>query len=141
MTIAMQATVYNNPPYQPQPSNPKARLRDEGLTESDRNYAVGMHLSSLVLSILGAAIFALLGPLVLWLIRKNHSPFDDDHGREVLNFGISFFLWHIVTAITVVGLVFWPVLWIVAIVNNIRGAIAAGNGEYFRYPMTIRFLS
>ena len=137
MTIAMQATAYNNP----QPIYPKARLRDEGLTETDRNYAVGMHLSSLVITILGGAFLALLGPLVLWLVRKNHSPFDDDHGREVLNFGLSFLLWHLVTAITVVGLILWPVLWIVAIVNNIRGAVAAGNGEYFRYPMTIRFLS
>ena len=137
MTIAMQATAFNNP----QPSNPKARLRDESLSDSDRNYAVSMHLASLVLAVLGAGILMVLGPLVLWLIRRDHSPFDDDHGREVMNFGISFFLWHIVTAITVIGLVLWPVLWIVAIVNNIRGAIAAGNGEYFRYPMTIRFLS
>ncbi len=117
------------------------RLRDERTNESDRNYAVCMHISPLILTVVGAGPLALLAPLVLWLVRKNLSAFDDDHGREVINFGISFLLWHIVLAITVIGLVLWPVIWIVAIVNNIRGAIAAGRGEYFRYPMTIRFLS
>ena len=117
------------------------RLRDNGASECDCNYAVCMHISPLILTVIGAGPLALLAPLVLWMVRKNLSAFDDDHGREVINFGISFFLWHVILAITVIGLVLWPVIWIVAIVNNIRGAIAAGRGEYFRYPMTIRFLS
>ena len=140
MTVAMQAIAYNIP----QPSNPKMRLRDEGLTETDRNYAVGMHLLSLISALLSGGLLTVLGPLVLWLIRKDRSPFDDDHGREVINFGLSFMLWGLLAGISIfVGIVILllPVLWIVAIVNNIRGAIAAGNGEYFRYPMTIRFLS
>ena len=139
MTIAMQATAYNIP----QPGNPKMRLRDEGLTETDRNYAVGMHLLSLISFLLSGGLLTVLGPLVLWLIRKDR-PFDDDHGREVINFGLSFMLWGLLAGILIlvgIGFILLPVLWIVAIVNNIRGAIAAGNGEYFRYPMTIRFLS
>ena len=140
MTIAMQATAYNIP----QPGNPKMRLRDEGLTETDRKYAVGMHLLSLISFLLSGGLLTVLGPLVLWLIRKDRSPFDDDHGREVINFGLSFLLWGLLAGILIfvgIGILLLPVLWIVAIVNNIRGAIAAGNGEYFRYPMTIRFLS
>ncbi|MCH8821964.1 MAG: DUF4870 domain-containing protein [Planctomycetes bacterium] len=140
MTIAMQATAYNIP----QPGNPKMRLRDEGLTETDRKYAVGMHLLSLISFLLSGGLLTVLGPLVLWLIRKDRSPFDDDHGREVINFGISFMLWGLLAGISIfvgIGFILLPALWIVVIVNNIRGAIAAGNGEYFRYPMTIRFLS
>ncbi len=127
------------------PPRPKlassGRLRGGSLTESDRNYAIGMHLSPLVLSILGLFPLSLLAPLVLWLARRQESVFDDDHGREIINFILSVLLWHLITAITFVGLIFWPVLWVVAIVSCIRGAIAAGSGEYFRYPMTIRFLS
>lgn len=140
MTIAMPVADFNIP----QPSHPKARLRDVGLTETDRNYAVGMHLLSLVSAFLSGGFLTVLGPLVLWLIRKDRSPFDDDHGREVINFGISFMLWGLLAGILIfvgIGILLLPALWIVAIVNNIRGAIAAGNGEYFRYPMTIRFLS
>ncbi len=126
------------------PPRPKlassGRLRGASLTESDRNFAIGMHLSPL-LTIVGLFPLSLLAPLVIWLVRRQQSVFDDDHGREIINFVLSFLLWHLVAGITVVGLIFLPVLWVVAIVSCIRGAIAAGNGEYFRYPMTIRFLS
>jgi uncharacterized Tic20 family protein len=117
------------------------RLRGGSVTESDRNFAIGMHLSPLVLTILGLWPLSMVAPLVIWLIRRRESVFDDDHGREIINFVLSFLLWHLVLLITVVGMILWPVLWVVALVNCIRGAIAAGNGEYFRYPMTIRFLS
>ncbi len=137
MNVAMPIAESSHTPVQ----TPTLRLRDEGLTDSDRNFAIGMHISPIALTLLGAAPLGLIAPLVLWAVRKKHSAFDDDHGREVINFGISFLLWHVVLAITIVGLVLIPVIWIVAIVNNIRGAIAAGRGEYFRYPMTIRFLS
>ena len=117
------------------------RLRQDGLGDSDRNYSIFMHLSPMVMTIIGASPAGLLVPLVLWLVRRNQSAFNDDHGREVINFSLSFLLWHVICAITVIGLIFWPVLWIVAIVNNIRGALAASRSEYFRYPMTLRFLS
>ncbi len=126
------------------PPRPKlassGRLRGGNLTESDRNFAIGMHLSPLVLSLFVFPL-SLLAPLVIWLVRRQESVFDDDHGREIINFILSFLLWHLIAVITVVGVIFLPVLWVVAIVSCIRGAIAAGNGEYFRYPMTIRFLS
>ena len=117
------------------------RLRQEGLADSERNYAICLHLSPLVLTILGLWPLSIVAPLCMWLFRRKTSVFNDDHGREVTNFVLSFALWHFVTLLTVVGVILWPVLWIVAIVGNIRGAIAAGSGEYFRYPMTVRFLS
>ena len=140
MSVAMPAAQ----PYQARPRSAgpsSGRLRSGNLTESDRNYSVFMHLSLLALSLIGLWPLSLLAPIVLWLVRRNQSIFNDDHGREVINFTISFLLWHVITALTVVGVVLWPVLWVVGIVSNIRGAIAAGNGEYFRYPITIRFLS
>lgn len=118
-------------------SSPTGRLRQDGVSGSDRNMAVAIHLSPLVmLGVLGP--LALAVPLVLWLIRKDDSPFVDDHGREVLNFGVSFVLLHLLLGVTVIGMVFFPVLWIVGIVNVIRGAVSAGSSEYFRYPLTIR---
>ena len=134
-------------PRDPAPVAPRPRLASSGrlrggsLTESDRNFAIGMHLSPLVLSIVGLFPLSLFAPLIIWLVRRKESVFDDDHGREINNFLLSFLLWHLVTVITFVGVILWPVLWVVALVSCIRGAIAAGNGEYFRYPMTIRFLS
>jgi uncharacterized Tic20 family protein len=123
-------------PCTPAPATP--RLRDEATGESDRNYAVAIHLTPLLGMVFGPLV---LTPLVLWLIRKDESVFVDDHGREVINFGISFVLLHLILAVTVVGVVLWPVLWIVGIINLIRGAVAAGSSEYFRYPLTIRFIT
>ncbi len=123
------------------PPRPKlassGRLRGGSLTESDRNFAIGMHLSPLVLSLFVFPL-SLLAPLVIWLVRRQESVFDDDHGREVINCILSYSLWCVLTLPTVIGPI---VIIVVALVNCIRGAIAAGNGEYFRYPMTIRFLS
>ncbi len=142
MSIAMSAdqpdTQYTTgATKQPRPG----RLRQEDLADSERNFSVFMHLSPLLVGLMGAGPLAIIAPLVLWLVRKDKSVFNDDHGREVMNFLISFIVLHIVLAITVIGLALWPVLWIVGLVNMIRGAVAAGNSEYFRYPLTFRFLS
>jgi len=106
------------------------------VTDSDRNWAVAMHLSPLAVLIFWPLA---LSSLVIWLVRREQSAFDDDHGREAMNFILSFIVQHIILAITVVGVVLMPVIWIVGLISMIRGSIAAGNGEYFRYPMTFRF--
>jgi uncharacterized protein len=111
------------------------RLREDGVPDADRTYTTVMHLSSLAflwVGPLGPAI-----PLIMWLMRKDKSHFTDDHGREIANFTISWVILSIVLVWTVVV----PVaLAIVAIISVIRGALAASRNEYFRYPMTIRFL-
>src|SRR5262245_33511770 len=145
MSIAMPA-VDESPataagPDQPKPQQPQqqvwtpsGRLRVENLGETDRLFAVAMHLSPLSVFIVGP--FAFIAPLILWLVRKDTSAFNDDHGRETLNFSITYMLFGF--------LLFWTfivpaVLLVVGVVSLTRGAIAAGRGEYFRYPMTIRF--
>jgi uncharacterized Tic20 family protein len=114
------------------------RLRQRQLTDSDRNLAVAIHLTPLAAIVFWPFLFT---PIVLWAVRKNESPFDDDHGREMTNALISFVIYHVVAVVTLIGLIALPVLYVIAIVNMIRGAVAAAHGEYFRYPMTIRFIS
>ena len=140
MSIAMPAAEESHVRIEPPALARTGRIRAEGLSDTERNFAIATHLS-LFAWFLGLGPLALVAPIVLWLVRRNQSVFNDDHGREIVNFGLTFFLLHLLLAVTVVGIVVWPVLWVVAVVNMIRGAVAAGNGEYFRYPMTIRFLS
>ena len=129
MSIAMTAQAAGTAPFAPPAAG--------SLGDADRNFGIAIHLSPLV-----AFVFApvLLAPLILWLIRKDQSSFVDDHGREMLNALLSFVLYHIVAVITIIGMVALPVLYIVGVVNLVRGAVAAGRGELFRYPITIRFL-
>ena len=114
------------------------RLKEETVADTDRHCAIATHLSPLAFVWIGP--FAIAIPLVLWLARKDKSDFVDDHGRETANFLLSFVLLHVVLPLTIIGIALLPVLWVVAIVSMIRGAIAASQNEYFRYPMTIRFL-
>ncbi len=114
------------------------RLRDEGLTEHDRKYALAIHLTAL----LGVFIhLALLVPLVLWLVRKQESAYVDDHGREMMNVFLTGLVIVPVCAITIIGIPVAIAWVIITFIGFIRGAVAASRGEYFRYPMTMRFLS
>ncbi len=126
MSIAMSAEG----PYAGPAANP--------INDTDRNYSVGIHLAPLA-----AFVFAplILASLVLWLVRKDESPFVDDHGRETMNALISFVIYHFIAIVSVIGIVALPVLYVVGVVNLIRGAVAAGRGEFFRYPMTMRLLT
>ncbi len=126
MSIAMSA------------EGPSAAHAANMATETDRNYSVAIHLAPLA-----AFVFAplILASLVLWLVRKDESPFVDDHGRETVNALISFVIYHFIAIVSVIGIVALPVLYVVGVVNLIRGAVAAGRGEFFRYPMTMRLLS
>ena len=141
MSVVTSAEHFDRPPETPGITPiVDGNVRDDSLPGGEKTYAAIVHLSPLVAwFVLGPLTF--LAPLVMWLIRRESSTFVDDHGREATNFCISFLLYHIILGITIIGLIAYPVLWIIMIVNQIRAAVAARSGEYFRYPMSIRFLS
>ncbi len=99
-----------------------------------------MHLSVLLTLLVVTAPLAIVAPLVMWLSRRNESAFNDDHGREVLNMSITGACLLALAMLTHIGFLVWIPWAIVAFIGVIRGAVAASNGEYFRYPMTFRFL-
>jgi uncharacterized Tic20 family protein len=138
MSIAMPV-VEPRPDANPRPGAvaPAGPLREEGLSDTDRNYAIAIHLTPLAGLAFAPLVFM---PFVLWLIRKDKSAFVDDHGREVVNLLISMIVFA-ATVITVITIPF-VIAWVIAMaVNLIRGAVAASNGQYFRYPMILRFIS
>ena len=86
---------------------------------------------------------ALLGPLVVWLVKRGDSPEVDAHGKEALNFQISMLIYNLVAAVfclILVGFVFLAILWVLNAVFVIIAAIQASDGKFYRYPMTIRFI-
>ena len=85
----------------------------------------------------------LLGPLIVWLIKRDDAPEIDAHGKEAINFQISMLIYNVVAAIfclILVGFVFLFVLWILNTIFVIIAAIQASDGKFYRYPMTIRFI-
>ncbi|MGP1346670.1 MAG: DUF4870 domain-containing protein [Phycisphaerales bacterium] len=124
---------------------------DAGVPESQRGWGVAQHLIGL-LSLLDLAIAGLIGAIIMWRIKTDESDWLDDHGREAVNFQLSLLLYafvgSIVIAILSLGIfaVFtlpvWLVfLWILRLYGCIKGAIVANRGGFYRYPMTIRFIS
>jgi uncharacterized Tic20 family protein len=87
--------------------------------------------------------FSIIGPLIVWLIRRDQSPFVDSVGKTVLNFNISYTIWIIVTAvlsIILIGIPFLIAAGVMYFVFSIVGAVKANQGEDFTPWLTIRFL-
>lgn len=85
----------------------------------------------------------LLGPLVVWLVKRGDSPEIDAHGKEALNFQISMFIYSAVSVVfclVLIGFVFLAVLWVLNAVFVIIASIQASDGKFYRYPLTIRFI-
>jgi uncharacterized protein len=85
----------------------------------------------------------ILGPLVIWLIKKDQYAFVDDQGKEALNFQISIMIWAAVAAVlcfVIIGIPLLIAIVIFSIVMTIIAAIKANGGESYRYPLTIRLI-
>lgn len=100
-------------------------------TPEDKQMAMFCHL--------GGIIGGFILPLVIWLMKKEESKFVDDQGKEALNFQITMILAHMTIGLITCGigsLILLPL----GLVFCIMGATAANRGEYYRYPMNIRFI-
>jgi len=114
---------------------------------SARQWAVILHLSALVgLVIVGFG--HVLGPLVIWLLKKNELPSLDAVGKNVLNFQISWSIWFLVSGVVaaigsclIVPLALPVGTFIAWLAFVINGAIKASNGLNVNFPLTIRFFS
>ena len=106
-------------------------------TQDERTWGLVSHLSALIASVIGLP-FA--GPLVVWLIKKDESPFVADQAKEALNFQLAILIVTLICGLTCVGIVLLPVVWIAGLIYSILAAIEANKGIYYRYPYTIRLI-
>jgi uncharacterized Tic20 family protein len=108
-----------------------------------RKWAMLCHLSALV-GLLGNGIGFLVGPLVVWLLKRDDDPLIDEQGKEAVNFQLTMFLCVFVSLLLVFVLIGIPFLFVFAlwmIINPIIAAIRTSDGERYRYPVSIRFIS
>lgn len=94
----------------------------------------------------GGILLGFLGPLIVWLVKKDEHPFVDDQGKEALNFQLTLLIVYLVVgAISAATCGFGSVLAIVplvlAIVFGIIGGIEAQKGIRYRYPYIIRMVN
>lgn len=132
------------PPPPPTSGSPSAE---------ERQWALFAHLSALVGGILtsgwAGSLGCFIGPLIIWLVKKDTMPFVNDQGKEALNFnitvGIIFLALFLLTIVTlgIGALITLPLMVIVGIawlVFTIIAAIKANSGEAYRYPLTLRLI-
>ena len=96
-----------------------------------------------MLSHLGAILFGLLAPLIIWLVKKDDSPFVEDQAKEALNFQITVFIALVICGVlscVVIGFFLLPVVAIGNLVLCIMAGIKANSGEMYRYPFSIRLI-
>jgi uncharacterized Tic20 family protein len=90
------------------------------------------------------AIFTgFLGPLIIWLIKKDDTPFVDDQGKEALNFQITVLIALLVSSLLMficIGFFLMPAVAIANVVFCIIAAVKVSHGEAYRYPVNIRFI-
>jgi uncharacterized protein len=134
----------------PPPGPPSGHGQQPGApqtTQEERTWALASHIGSVV----GAWVaMAFLVPLAVLLVKGNSSPFVRHHAVESLNFQLSMLLYlfaGILLSVLTLGLglivvvpigVVIGILWLVVVV---MATIKASNGEFYRYPITIRFVS
>jgi len=81
-----------------------------------------------------------IAPLIIYIIKKDESPFVAAHAKESLNFQLTILLTIIVLFITIIGIFLLWIVGIYALVLVIIATIRASEGKLYRYPLTIRFI-
>lgn len=87
--------------------------------------------------------FPVLGPLIIWLIKRDDSDFIDYHGKEYFNFLISFTIYGIIAGLLIfvlIGLLLAPIVGIVAFILTIIAAVKAYQGDMYRFPFIFRLI-
>ena len=110
-------------------------------SKEERNWAMACHLASLAGFIMPFG--NILGPLIIWLIKKEEFPLVDDQGKEAVNFQITIFLAGLIGVLlllVLIGFLVLPALAVYWLVFIVIAAMRANEGESYRYPYTLRLI-
>jgi uncharacterized protein len=134
------------PPSTPPPPDPRSTA-PPGPNDA-RNWAMWCHLSAL--SGLVVPFGNILGPLVLWQMKRNEMPLVEEQGKESLNFQLSALIYllagsviAVIGAIFCVGFLLIPVLVVIYLGSLVLAVIAglkANDGVLYRYPLNLRLI-
>jgi uncharacterized Tic20 family protein len=108
----------------------------------DRTLDATCHFLSFA-GLVGIPFGNIIGPLVLWVIKKDQVPSVNEHGKESINFQISMTIYTIIAGLSIliaIGIVLLPAIIVLNMVLVIIAGVKAANGEFYRYPLTIRFI-
>ena len=105
------------------------------INKDARTFAMLAHLLAIFTSF--------LGPLIIWLVKKDEHPYVNEQGKEALNFQITVAIAYIAAGLLTfacIGFLLLPAVGILDLIFCIMACIAANKGEHYRYPLSIRFI-
>ena len=111
-------------------------------TESERTWGMLAHLSALA-GLVIPLIGNVLGPLVIWMAKRDRSAFIATEALEALNFNITVSLGAILCCILMlvfIGFLLGFALFIVWLVSTLVAAIRASDGATYRYPFSLHLV-
>jgi len=92
----------------------------------------------------------LVGPLIIWQMKRNEFPSVDEHGKESLNFQLSMLIYLLactvmafVGTIVCLGFLLWPLVVVIyfgALIFAVIAGIKANDGILYRYPVNLRII-
>ena len=107
-----------------------------------KQFGMLCHISGLA-GLLTAGFGNWIGPLVVWLLKKEEYPFVDDQGKEALNFQITCLIGYLIGVITawlIIGILIIMAVGVFWLVFTIIAAVKASEGITYRYPFSIRLI-
>ncbi|WP_031547472.1 DUF4870 domain-containing protein [Salinicoccus luteus] len=96
--------------------------------------------SLVMVSFIVSAFTAVLGPLLIWVLKKDDDPATGEALRHVVNFGLSYTIYMFVawlTSFILIGLVIGPIITVAFYIFLIMGAIKANEGKVYKPPFTL----
>ncbi|MBS0214665.1 MAG: DUF4870 domain-containing protein [Proteobacteria bacterium] len=112
-----------------------------GISADERQWGMIAHLSALAGLIVPFG--HVLGPLIVWLVKKDTMPFVDDQGKEALNFQITLSIALFITGLlifVVIGMLLMPLVGLAGLILTVIAGIKANEGVAYRYPFTLRLI-
>jgi uncharacterized Tic20 family protein len=132
---------YQPPQGSPYGGPPAPRTDETGM-------AVVAHLSALIAQVVSVGWLSFVGPLAVWFLYKDRSPFVRACAAGAFNFNLGMWLMSIAAWISLFTVVLIPLAIVLFIIStlgmfilHIVAAVKASHGEVFNYPFQLRVLS
>ena len=125
---------------------------EENTLKEENNWAGGVHVAAFILAVFtswSAGIGGMVAAFIVWLMKKDESPFIRKHAAEAFNFNFSMFIYALIAVLLffmtlTLGIVFLlPIGIVLAIVwlwCTVQAAIAGFDGREYRYPISFRLM-
>lgn len=112
-----------------------------GMSQDEKNWGMFCHVAVFAGCIV--PLGNIIGPLVIWLMKKDQYGFVDYNARQAMNFQITLLiamLAGLLLSFVMIGILMMIGFGIFALVATIKAIVASSRGEYYSYPCSIQFI-